>query len=232
MQQRFPSLDSYINESKLIEKNLKPITKKTWDKSRYDQKCELLQQVVKDIDDVDKYVEKPFDELPDWIIAGMYESRLDESLDDWDPNHNYGVFYIGGSIGDKKDGITKRFGSNVGKLYYTFATADEAKKHAAESRKRLSPGERKYYGMTYKSAPLTPADKKQIADKTGKPINEGFLTDFIVEGDPITIMDMKGTIGKILLTDSYGQIYRFNFISETGEEYVAMNIGDRFIISK
>lgn len=60
-------------------------------------------------------------------------------------------------------------------------------------------------------------------------INEG---SDIVEGDPITIMDMKGTIGKILLTDSYGQIYRFNFISETGEEYVAMNIGDRFIISK
>lgn len=92
------------------------------------------------------------------------ESEINESLEDWNAEHDYGVFYIGGSIGETKDGVVKHFPKGKGMLYYTFATAAEAKEQAKSSRSRLSPGEKSYYGMTYASAKLSPKEKEQIAE--------------------------------------------------------------------
>lgn len=50
---------------------------------------------------------------------------------------NYGVFQKGGSIGSH-DYFVK-----------TNLTKDEAKEYAKRLRKTLTPGEKKYYGMTY-----------------------------------------------------------------------------------
>jgi len=50
----------------------------------------------------------------------------------------YGVFAKGGSIGTKND-----------KPWYVYDTKEEAKTTAARLRKRLTPGERSYYGMGY-----------------------------------------------------------------------------------
>lgn len=44
----------------------------------------------------------------------------------------------------------------------TFADQAEAKAKAKSLTKVLSPGERKYYGMSYKFAKLTPKDKEAI----------------------------------------------------------------------
>ncbi len=48
----------------------------------------------------------------------------------------YGVFAKGGSIGTDKP-------------WYVYDTKEEAKTTAARLRKRLTPGERSYYGMGY-----------------------------------------------------------------------------------
>ena len=74
---------------------------------------------------------------------------------------SYGVFQLGGSIGQRSNDagkVTHRFGRDLGVLVKSFDTAEEAKDYAARMRKTLSPGEKGYYGISYRVAPLKDVD--------------------------------------------------------------------------
>lgn len=80
----------------------------------------------------------------------------------------YGVFRVGGSIGDNdpKGRVTKRIDGWLGILVKEFDDAESAKKYAAERRKSLSPGERKRYGLSYRVAKLDESLKEGYSDGT------------------------------------------------------------------
>ena len=80
----------------------------------------------------------------------------------FDSDHDFGVFYVGGSIGERKVGVIRHFSKGLGMLVATFEDVAGAKSYASRRRKSLSPGEKKYYGMSYLSAKLTPEDKAKI----------------------------------------------------------------------
>lgn len=80
----------------------------------------------------------------------------------------YGVFSLGGSIGDNScadDSLVKHFGRDVGVLVKVFSNSDEAKEYAKSARARLSPGERKYYGISYRVSPLSQEDMSCLQAK-------------------------------------------------------------------
>jgi len=101
---------------------------------------------------------KNFDEF-------VNEQKLNESKlsDDWNPEHDFGVFRTGGSIGEPKDGVTAIFGRDLGILVQTFENGTDAKNFAKHRRSQLSPGEKQYYGLNYKTKKLTPKEKEEIA---------------------------------------------------------------------
>ena len=68
----------------------------------------------------------------------------------------YGVFQLGGSIGEISELNTqiKYFGKKVGRLIQTCDTLDDAKKSAKKRRSFLGKFERQYYKMTYRIAKL------------------------------------------------------------------------------
>jgi len=72
------------------------------------------------------------------------EEKLDE--------YEHGVFRVGGSIGQKHDGITQDFGREKGILVKSFPDEKEAQAYAKRRNKQLSPGEKKYYRISYKYA--------------------------------------------------------------------------------
>lgn len=61
----------------------------------------------------------------------------------------YGVFRVGGSVGDSDSGLVYHFGRDVGKLVKVLKDELEAKDYAKGANKRLSPGDKKYYGIKY-----------------------------------------------------------------------------------
>lgn len=88
---------------------------------------------------------------------------LNEALhDDWSIEHEYGVFRTGGSIGEKP-GVVANLGGEVGILVSTFNDEKDAKEYAKRMKGYLSPGERKYYGMSYKVKKLDDKIKDQMA---------------------------------------------------------------------
>jgi len=92
------------------------------------------------------------------------EQEINEGLsDDWNPEHDYGVFRIGGSIGEPKDGLIIRFGRDAGMLISTFDNDKDAKDFVKRRNAGLSPGEKKYYGIKYKYKKLTDKEKNEIA---------------------------------------------------------------------
>ena len=80
------------------------------------------------------------------------------------PEHEFGVFSFGGSIGGHS--VNSEVGKHTSKGYSvlikTFSTSDDAKIFAKYRRSLLSPGEKKYYGMGYSIIKLTKGDKKAI----------------------------------------------------------------------
>jgi hypothetical protein len=67
--------------------------------------------------------------------------------DEPDTDKSYGVFFRGGSIGDSGGVTLPEQGGII--LKAAFDTKDEAKGYAKRRNKRLSSGEKKYYGMRY-----------------------------------------------------------------------------------
>ena len=90
------------------------------------------------------------------------DESLNEALhDDWSIGHEYGVFRTGGSIGEKH-GVVANLGGEVGILVSTFNDEKDANEYAKRMKKYLSPGERKYYGMSYKVKKLDSRIKEQM----------------------------------------------------------------------
>lgn len=82
--------------------------------------------------------------LPDALQKSIVKkAKTNESLDEFKP---FSVVEKGGSIGRGRSNYLPQFN---GEIIKTFNTAEEAKQYASERRKRLTPGEKSYYGMTY-----------------------------------------------------------------------------------
>ena len=72
-----------------------------------------------------------------------------------DLKKSYGVFLRGGSIGSGRGQYIDR--KTDAKLVATYDSESEAKGRAKRSNGRLSPGEKKYYGMKYTAIKLSRA---------------------------------------------------------------------------
>lgn len=84
------------------------------------------------------------------LTVGQLKRLVKESVDL--DNEEWCVIRLGGSIGDKS---TCRVGGDKCSVQKDGLTRDEAKKLAGEYRKMTSPGDRKYYGITYKAVPMS-----------------------------------------------------------------------------
>ena len=67
----------------------------------------------------------------------------------------YGVFLRGGSIGSGRGQYVDR--KTGAKLVHTYDSESEAKDRAKKSNRRLSPGEKKYYGLKYTAIKMSRA---------------------------------------------------------------------------
>jgi hypothetical protein len=88
----------------------------------------------------------------------------DEFINEGDVSLKPGLFAlvsIGGSIGSKPKYPIFASGS-IGNIIETSDDKDALKETAKQMRSRLSPGERKYYGMSYTVTELTPGKIRQI----------------------------------------------------------------------
>ncbi len=88
----------------------------------------------------------------------------DEFINEGDVSLKPGLFAlvsIGGSIGSKPKYPIFASGS-IGSIIETSDDKDALKETAKQMRSRLSPGERKYYGMSYTVTELTPGKIRQI----------------------------------------------------------------------
>ena len=65
-------------------------------------------------------------------------------------DERYCVIQVGGSIGEQSS-FKYRLGSQACRITRDNMTAEEAKEYAKRMRKFLTPGERKYYGISYKA---------------------------------------------------------------------------------
>ena len=85
----------------------------------------------------------------------LFESENDVNANDADrellpDDERYCVVQTGGSIGEQSS-FKYRLGGQACRITRDNMTAEEAKEYAKRMRKFLTPGERKYYGITYKS---------------------------------------------------------------------------------
>jgi hypothetical protein len=65
-------------------------------------------------------------------------------------DERYCVIQVGGSIGEQSS-FNYRLGGQHCRISRDNMTAEEAKEYAKRMRNFLTPGERKYYGITYKA---------------------------------------------------------------------------------
>lgn len=85
----------------------------------------------------------------------LFESENDVTQDDANrellpDDERYCVVQTGGSIGETST-FKYRLGSERCRISRDNMTAEEAKQYAKEMRQFLSPGERKYYRISYKA---------------------------------------------------------------------------------
>jgi hypothetical protein len=90
-------------------------------------------------------------ESQDFLYEGEVNYRQDP----------YALISIGGSIGDRA-AYPVFSGRDMGSIIETGSDKKALVEKAARMRKRLSPGERKYYGLNYKVIELTPRKIKEI----------------------------------------------------------------------
>jgi hypothetical protein len=73
----------------------------------------------------------------------------------------YAIIFLGGSIGQRNSYPIFCKGQ-MGSVYETGNDKESLKETAARLRKQLSPGEKKYYGMSYTVIEMTPYKIKEI----------------------------------------------------------------------
>ena len=107
----------------------------------------------KQIDDIEESIEKlTKSKLKEIIREEIQKLKEAEKLD---LKKSYGVFLRGGSIGSGRGQYIDR--KTDAKLVATYDSESEAKGRAKRSNGRLSPGEKKYYGMKYTAIKMSRA---------------------------------------------------------------------------
>lgn len=154
-------LDESVNEAKIesdadFKEYAENVLKKAFGED-YDDGT--AQKMITDL--IDKYG-TDYGAMVGALTSGLGESVNEALHDDWSIGHEYGVFRTGGSIGEKP-GVVANFGREVGILVSTFNDEKDAKEYAKRMKEYLSPGERKYYGMSYNVKKLDSRIKEQMA---------------------------------------------------------------------
>lgn len=90
------------------------------------------------------------------------EKEESKELSEMPGDEKYGVLQTGGSIGEQNRDTYYHVGSVFGTLVKQDVSKDEATEFAKNRRKRLSPGERKYYGINYRVVPMSKLKKVSI----------------------------------------------------------------------
>jgi hypothetical protein len=88
--------------------------------------------------------------------GALKESELNEADEDINMSDPYAMVAGGGSIGS--NATPGFYDKRSRKIMSTHKTEEEAKEKAKRWTKMLSPGEKKYYGMSYSAVKLNPKD--------------------------------------------------------------------------
>jgi hypothetical protein len=90
------------------------------------------------------------------------EKEESKELSEMPEDEKYGVLQTGGTIGEQNKDTYYHAGSVFGTLVLQDVSKDEATEFAKKRRKRLSPGERKYYGINYRVVPMKSLKKVAV----------------------------------------------------------------------
>jgi hypothetical protein len=106
-------------------------------------------------------------DLKDYVILEGDEQEVDneeqKELSEMPDDEKYGVIQTGGTIGEHNKDTYYHVGRVFGTLVKQDMSKDEATEFAKKRRKRLSPAERKYYGISYRVVPMK--DLKKVESK-------------------------------------------------------------------
>lgn len=94
---------------------------------------------------------------------GEIEKEETKELAEMPEDEKYGVIRTGGAIGEQNKDTYYHVGRVFGTLVKQDMSKDEATEFAKNRRKRLSPTERKYYGISYRVVPMK--DLKKVESK-------------------------------------------------------------------
>ena len=90
------------------------------------------------------------------------EKEETKELSEMPEDEKYGVLQTGGTIGEHNKDTYYHVGAVFGTLVKQDMTKDEATEFAKNRRKRLSPTERKYYGINYRVVPMKNLKKVEV----------------------------------------------------------------------
>ena len=93
---------------------------------------------------------------------GEVEKEETKELSEMPEDEKYGVLQTGGTTGEQNKDTYYHAGSVFGTLVLQGVSKDEAAEFAKKRRKRLSPGERKYYGINYRVVPMKNLKKVSV----------------------------------------------------------------------
>lgn len=105
-------------------------------------------------------------DLKNYLLLESEEAEIKKEevkeLSKMPDDEKYGVIRTGGSIGEHNKDTYYHVGSVFGTLEQQDLSKDDAIEYAKRSRKFLSPGERKYYGINYRVIPMSKLKKVSI----------------------------------------------------------------------
>ena len=105
-------------------------------------------------------------DLKSYIIHESEEAEVEKEeakeLAEMPVDEKYGVIQTGGTIGEHNKDTYYHVGRVFGTLVKQDMSKDEATEFAKKRRKRLSPAERKYYGISYRVVPMKSLKKVTI----------------------------------------------------------------------
>lgn len=173
-----------------------------------DCKLDELDSIIKNLEKIKKQVKKFSDKKE--VSGTVYESDFFE-INEGDVNYTsdkYALVFVGGSIGSSNP-VPVFAKGRLGSVIETSNDLEDLKATAARRRKQLSPGERKYYGMSYTVIELTPNKIKEInyliahqSSSNDKIVDESEINEAIDEFVPASLTNefqdlKKGDIVKI-----------------------------------
>jgi hypothetical protein len=187
-----------------------------------DCKPEDLDSIIKNLEKIKKQVKK-FSGREE-VSGTVYESDFFE-INEGDVNYTsdkYALVFVGGSIGSFNQ-VPVFVKGRIGSVIETSNDLEDLKATAARRRKQLSPGERKYYGMSYTVIELTPNKIKQIdnliaqqSSNNDKIVDESEINEAIDEFVPAS------------LTNEYQDLKKGDIVKIKAIEYT--KLGDRSMI--